>query len=154
MERLEARQLLAFYLDPSFGNQRKVTTDFGSLSDEATSVAVQSDGKIVVGGGSGVGTLGAFALSRYTTDGTLDATFGSGGKVTTNLSPVIDQLLDVAIQPDGKILAVGYAKHEGTVSNLTDFAVVRYKEDGTLDLTSPNSRPLVGCSRTLGNYFR
>ncbi len=68
---------------PSFLSGRgTVTTAIGTGSDEANSVLVQADGKIVVGGYAEVGQGISFALSRYNADGTLDTTFGSGGKLT------------------------------------------------------------------------
>jgi uncharacterized delta-60 repeat protein len=65
-------------LDPSFGGDGKVTTNFriDAFSSEAYGVAVQSDGKIIAGGG-----YGSFALVRYNTDGSLDTSFGGGGRV-------------------------------------------------------------------------
>src|SRR6266536_3291285 len=87
-------------LDPSFGTGGQVTTDFGGF-DSAQAVAVQSDGKIVAAGSTGGGD---FALARYNGDGSLDSTFGSGGKVTTDVGG-FDAALGVA-QSDGKIVAV------------------------------------------------
>src|SRR5262249_9547165 len=74
--------------DTSFGNNGSVVTDLTGQSDQPDAVAVQSDGKIVVGGdwvnASGVDD---FALVRYNANGTLDTTFGSGGKVLDVLGP-------------------------------------------------------------------
>src|SRR5688572_31371779 len=66
-------------LDPTFGVGGKVVTSFPGGLDTANDVAVQTDGKIVVGGFSG----SDFALTRYNIDGTLDQTFGTGGRVNT-----------------------------------------------------------------------
>ena len=63
-------------LDTSFDGDGKVTTEILN-NDEATSVTIQPDGKIVVGGAA----ASDFALARYNTDGSLDTTFGNGGKV-------------------------------------------------------------------------
>src|SRR6266536_6168109 len=109
-------------LDPSFGTGGQVTTDFGGF-DSAQAVAVQSDGKILAAGSSGGGD---FALARYNADGTLDSTFGSGGKLTTDFGG-FDVALGVALQADGKIVAVG-----GGGSG-SDFALARYNADGSLD---------------------
>ncbi len=75
-------------LDSSFGSGGKVTTDF-TVSGFGMDVAVQDDEKVVVAGGAYTGpTTGSdFALARYNPDGTLDTTFGSGGKVTTPIAP-------------------------------------------------------------------
>ena len=92
------------------------------------SVAIQTDGKIVAAGYSYNGSGNAdFALVRYNTDGTLDTSFGSGGKVTTPIGSGHDLGYSVAIQMDGKIVAAGY----GTGSNI-DFALVRYNTNGSL----------------------
>src|SRR4029434_5558417 len=96
-------------LDDSLRTGGRVTTDFsGSTFDDfAESVAVQQDGKIVAVGG--VRTSGGFdfALVRYNSNGTLDATFGTSGKVTTDFASPSDQAAFVAIQQDGSIVAVG-----------------------------------------------
>ena len=65
-----------------------MTTDLGGTDDQATSVALQTDGKIVAAGYSENGSDEVFAVLRYATDGSLDPTFGTGGKVTTDLGGV------------------------------------------------------------------
>src|SRR5207249_10759774 len=72
-----------------------------------------------------------FAVVRLQPDGMLDATFGSGGSVTTDMNGTENAASAVAIQQDGKILVGGY----GYGSNLKslNFAVARYNSDGTLD---------------------
>ena len=128
-------------LDPTFGTGGKVTTDFGSVFDGVNAVAVQVDGKIVAAG-TGKGPEDTdFALARYNTDGTLDTTFGSGGKVTTDFLPVShdsDQAFALVVQPDGKIVAggigVGRLNPAGGPGGW-DFALARYDTHGTLDPT-------------------
>lgn len=122
--------------DPTFDLDGKVTTDFvlqgfGSTFDQAEAVAVQSDGKIVAAGTAG-GSAGLpnFALARYTSNGTLDPTFGDGGKVTTDFGGD-DYGQAMAIQDDGKIVVVGQA----TLGSGGDFALARYNPDGSLDMT-------------------
>ena len=112
-------------LDPTFGSGGKVTTDFGGF-DAASAVVIQPDGRIVAAGRSGGGD---FALARYNADGSLDPTFGSGGKVTTDFGGGFDAAFGVALQTDGKIIAVG----QGASS--FDFALARYNADGSLDPT-------------------
>ena len=120
-------------LDPSFGNGGKVTTDFSSNNDVATCVAIQSDGKIVVGGTSTDPTGNSdFALARYNSDGSLDTSFGSDGKVTTDFFHDNDSLNAIAVQPDGKIVAAGSASRPGQGPQ---FGVARYNPDGSLDLS-------------------
>ena len=122
-------------LDRRFGVHGKVLTDFnGSGSvDVASAVAIQPDGKIVAAGYSDASGSSDFALARYNTNGTLDTTFGSAGKVLTDLggSGSVDVASAVAIQPDGKIVAAGYSDASGSY----DFALARYNTNGTLDTT-------------------
>src|SRR5262249_44265880 len=112
-------------LDSTFGTGGKTVTDFGA-DDRAFSMALQADGKIVAAGMTGAN----FALARYNTNGTLDATFGSGGKVITDLGGANDVALGVAVRTDGKIVAVGRG---------TTFALARYNSNGTLDTTFGNA---------------
>ncbi len=112
-------------LDLTFGTGGKVTTDFAGDGDLAFAVALQPDGKIVAAGRSSFD----FALARYNADGSLDPTFGTGGKVTTDFG--FDEAFAVALQPDGKIVAAGYA----VVGSSLDFALARYNADGSLDPT-------------------
>jgi uncharacterized delta-60 repeat protein len=114
-------------LDGTFGSGGKVITPVGPDYDVAAAVALQPDGKIVVGGASDGGSTLDFAVLRYNTNGSLDGSFGSGGKVLTPVGPTNAQLNGLALQPDGRIVAVGIA------SSPTDFALVRYNANGSLD---------------------
>ena len=62
--------------------------------------------------------------------GALDTSFGYGGFVVTSIGDSVDHASKVAVQPDGKILATGYAVSPG---GYTDIALVRYNSDGSLD---------------------
>src|SRR5690242_20170094 len=85
LERLEDRLTPnAGDLDPTFGNGGTVTTDLNSGYDWAYAVAVQPDGKVVAAGRTGVSGFD-IAVVRYNPDGSLDGTFGTGGKVVTDL---------------------------------------------------------------------
>jgi uncharacterized delta-60 repeat protein len=116
-------------LDPSFGTRGKVTTDFGGNAP-ALAVAIQADGKIVTAGHIETSVIRDFALARYNPDGSLDPTFSGDGKLTTDFGGS-DQVLAVAIQADGKIVAAGLTDASGN----NDFALARYTSDGTLDPT-------------------
>jgi uncharacterized delta-60 repeat protein len=125
-------------LDKSFGDGGKVTTSFSNFSVTARSMAIQPDGKIVLAGhaGSQDGRVD-FALARYNSDGSLDSTFGASGKVTTDLFGQVDAAYAAALQPDGRIVLVGFS---GIVAGFgsggedaVDFALVRYNSDGSLD---------------------
>ena len=93
--------------DTSFGaGKGYVITDFGG-SDGSSELAIQSDGKIVLVGhasGGSLGDLNQFAIARYNTNGSLDPTFGSGGKVLTAFN---DGAFDVLVQADGRIVVSG-----------------------------------------------
>ncbi len=125
--------------DAGFGTDGKVTISFGppSSDDLVYAVALQRDGRIVVAGSStlllasgSTGTGGSdFALARYYPDGSLDGSFGAGGKVTTDFNGGDDVAYALAIEEDGKIVAVGYASNGVN----TDFALARYSADGSLD---------------------
>src|SRR5262249_19285229 len=122
-------------LDPSFGAAGKLTSDFFGNWDQANGVAIQPDGKIVAAGTAGHTTSSStldFALARYNPDGSLDPTFGSSGKQTTDFFGNQDSAFGLVIQPDGKIVLAGYA-HHGDDTSTSDFALARYNIDGTLD---------------------
>ncbi len=176
---------MAGSLDRAFGRNGLQLTDFHRRKDEATAVAVQRDGKIVVAGriakpgftripalaryrrngrldrgfaGNGkasihcdssnshdvalaiqpndkilvAATCGAnVGVARFRHDGRLDRSFGRRGIVRTAILPGIDHVSDLAVQPDGKVVAVGYA--HGVASGDDYLIMARYDQDGTLD---------------------
>ena len=125
--------LVAGQLDTTFGVNGKVTTQIGSSSrSEALAIALQPDGKFVSAGYSANSANSSdFALARYNSDGSLDATFGTGGKVTTDIGNDDNASFALAIQTDGKFVAAG-SRFNGADD---DFALIRYNSDGTLDNT-------------------
>ncbi|MDQ3198059.1 MAG: delta-60 repeat domain-containing protein [Verrucomicrobiota bacterium] len=113
-------------LDLTFSTDGKVTTDFSGDSDIGNAVAVQPDGKIVLAGFTrGDTATDDFALARYNVDGSLDSTFGTGGKVETDFFSSVDRVNAIAIQADGKIIAAGFTD--------TFFGLIRYNTNGTID---------------------
>jgi uncharacterized delta-60 repeat protein len=130
-----ARYNSAGSLDTTFGKGGKVTVDFAGLGEFATSVALQSDGKIVLSGDEQAGTLfPVFGLARCNPDGTLDTTFGLGGKVLTPFSGLGDNAICMAIQQDGEIVVAGDAViPAGDGSSTNDLAIARYNTNGSLD---------------------
>ncbi len=115
------------------GDGYDVLDVFGTASyDQASSVAIQSDGRILVAGTSTVGGVPQFLVVRYNTGGTLDATFSGDGKVATPMGGGNAMIHGIALQPDGKIVAAGEAYGAGAAY---DFALARYNPDGSLDTT-------------------
>jgi uncharacterized delta-60 repeat protein len=110
-----------------------VTTPIGSDTNGAAALVLQPDGKLVAAGDTyyttGYDPPEAFALVRYNADGSLDGSFGTGGKVTT---PIGNNAWASALvlQPDGKIVAAGQTEY-GTSQYA--FALVRYNANGSRD---------------------
>ncbi len=115
--------------DTSFGALGRVITAIGPAHDQGRGLAIQTDGKIVLVGSSENGSNTDFAVVRYNTDGSLDTSFGVGGKVTTAIGSASDSAQSVAIQADGKIVVAGYSYNGSN----NDIAVVRYNANGSLD---------------------
>jgi len=125
-------------LDPSFRGDGTARTNFTKWDDSASDVAIQADGKIVAAGVAGFawGSLPTFALARYRLDGTLDPSFGDGGKLRTRVGGVQpDQQLDivgswasaVALQSDGRIVVAGDVDRVAADRIDGRFAVARYR---------------------------
>jgi len=112
-------------LDPTFGNGGVVVVPSAS----GFAVALQPDGKIVVGGTSSSGP--GLAVMRLLPDGRMDTSFGAGGRATANVGGY-GTAFALAIQSDGKIVAVGRASPPGSFDP-GDFGVARFNADGSLD---------------------
>ena len=124
--------------DTTFGNGGAVTTSFGGNFASASAVMVQPDGKIVIAGtvdfNPDLPTSGLdFALARYNANGTLDGTFGNGGKVVFDFFGSFDQANAAVLQPDGKIIVVGSASYDAFNQDI-GFALARFNTDGSTDL--------------------
>jgi uncharacterized delta-60 repeat protein len=121
-------------LDTSFSGDGMVTTDIGYYWDQAYSMDVQADGKIVLGGmvSSSSSWISQFGLVRYSTDGSLDTSFGDNGKVVTSTGHTSEGLYSVSVQPDGKILAAGYSYNDDSSLNYPA-VILRHLSDGSLD---------------------
>ena len=127
------------------GNQNLDSRDTPSNTTAALgrAIAVQPDGKILVAGITHRRNVQTkkqytaylpadFALARYNKDGTLDNSFGEGGKVVTDFGGNYDIIQAIALQPDGRIVVAGYTVWDRYD---TDFALARYNKDGTPDLS-------------------
>jgi uncharacterized delta-60 repeat protein len=149
-------------LDTAFGevsgSQRsgKITLDIG-VRDVANSVKMQRIGtedRILIVGVTGESGSADFILARYTANGDLDTTFGSGGKITTNFgSPNAsfssDVARDVLVLNDNKILVVGSTDQSQSTGG-QDFAIARYSADGLLDATfGQNGKLTINASSSL-----
>ena len=123
---LVVRRLSGGKPDASFGTGGAVRTPLGSAGGVFTSVLVQPDATIVAAGNSS-GAVARGVVARYLADGTPDATFGAGGVATTTFGSL--GYVDLVRQPDGKLVAGGYAS-----LGLSDVCVVaRFETDGSAD---------------------
>jgi uncharacterized delta-60 repeat protein len=112
-------------LDTTFGSGGKKTVNFGG-TDAARAVLVQPNGRVVAAGGGGPAS--SFCVVRLrSANGTLDPTFGSGGKRVVDLGSDDESVYGAALQPDGKIVLAGDSRLQP--------AVVRLKANGALDTT-------------------
>ena len=114
-------------LDASFGGDGKVRTRFGSPYASAHGIAIQADGKIVAAGDAS----NRIALARFDPDGSLDASFGSDGKVTTRFRSDA-AAADVDVDADGRIILAGVVCC-GIKPPGGRFGLARYTPVGTLD---------------------
>jgi len=124
--------------DTGFNGSGIVVTDFGGNVDEyPVGITVLSNGKIIVGGSANPGTRD-FGLALYTTNGSLDTSWGGGdGKVVTDLT-TMDVPTSMKVAPDGKIVIAG----NSTGPSGQTPTLLRYNADGTLDNTFDNDGSL------------
>lgn len=129
-------------LDPTFGDGGKVLTTFAPNSiDGANALVIQPDGKIVAAGRTRSGPKNQFAVARYLPNGSLDPSFDDDGLVVTPISSGDDIVFDLAVQPDGKLIAAGWSSPGGF-----DIALARYNPDGRLDGTFDGDGVVVASS--------
>ncbi len=117
-------------LDNSFGNAGISITSMSTSVSNINAIGIQNDGKIVIGGRSNY----QFALVRYNSDGSLDNSFGIGGKVLTIMTVGgfnTAEISDLIIESDGKILVTGDTTNN--VIGFSKYVLARYEVDGTLD---------------------
>jgi uncharacterized delta-60 repeat protein len=150
LEILETRNLLSGgVLDPTFGAGGTVTTSVPPFDESyASAVATYpkagtaNDGKVVA-----AGSVSSFlnkhyiqdmAVVRYNLDGSLDTSFGGTGEVTTSFGGGFSGADDVKVQPDGKVVAAGW-----TGGSSSNFALVRYNADGSLDTSFGKGKGVV-----------
>jgi len=129
-------------VDTNFGTDGFVLTDFAGGDDVSCGMLVQADGKIIVGGAAhdAAGGMGP-ALARYSADGVLDESFGSGGKVITTGLPSVILITELAMTPGGKLLATAFSPGDNVYTTLA-----RYDMSGEIVFTgfmSPVDNPPV-----------
>lgn len=112
--------------DNSFGQNGRFLLSLGSLHNEIDAVKVQDDDKILLAGRTDFNSI----IIRLTSNGLPDNTFGSSGYTITDIAGSDDRYYDVALQPDGRILAAGWVFTE---FGLTEHVVVRYTGNGSVD---------------------
>jgi uncharacterized delta-60 repeat protein len=135
-----ARLTSAGVLDRSFGGDGRVVTDFlpgaDNGQDTAHSVLVRADGRILAAGSGVSGPVSVdFAVARYRANGSLDPTFSDDGRVTSDFVGFFDEIRDLALDRDGRIVAGGQScEFPGTSDEVCDFGLARYTSTGTLDV--------------------
>lgn len=117
-------------LDTSFGEQGKVFTDFLVTTDITESMQLDSFNRILVAGSVDTGDGFAFGIARYTSEGTLDTSFGIGGMAFHKIG-VTGFCKALVVQADHKPVLGGYALNPVTGTN--EFALIRYTDEGDLD---------------------
>lgn len=121
-------------LDPTFGTSGLVTTDFGAdTNDLYPYLVLLPDGKILIAGTIYDGNSHTYSIGlvRYLSDGSLDVTFGTGGKANNDVTTIGDEVIrDIALQDDGKIVVAGtnYCHDKDF-----DWIVVRFNSNGSPD---------------------
>lgn len=115
--------------DNSFNNNGIVKMRVNSNDSYANTVALQTDGKIVVGGSVRSASFTQGIIMRFNTNGILDTTFGNQGITTISTGNNNDVINDIALQSDGKIVACG----ENSTYDANDFMTLRLNADGSLD---------------------
>ena len=123
------RLLAGGAIDDSFAGNGRLLVDFGRPFQAATTLAIDGDQRIVVGGSTSGGQRSRWALARVLADGTFDASFSGDGLVATDMSSGAEQIHDLQVDGSNRVVAVG----EATVRGRVRFAIARYTEAGSLD---------------------
>lgn len=139
-------------LDTTFGSKGKVSTSLGGSIEAVESMAVQTNGQILVGGYEGGSGSAFFALARYNANGTLDSTFGNGGKLITNIQRANDVRSDsLVIQSDGNIVLAGTTVDP--TSGQAEFVVARFNANGTADTSFGSGGEAITHVGSSSNHF-
>lgn len=135
-------------LNWSFSGDGKNTIAMGTVEDYGHSVAIQPDGKIIIAGNVGPNSSFTtdFGVARFNADGSIDTTFGTGGKVVIDFSNQ-DNVKGVGVQSDGKIVVAGQANWASGSWNGW-FVTARFNSNGTLDTTYGSSGKFIHAFNT------
>jgi uncharacterized delta-60 repeat protein len=114
-------------VDSTFGSGGMTLTTIGSGTNAASAVTIDALGRIVVAGRTSTGSATDIAIARYSTDGTLDHSFGQNGIITQDLGGITETARSVVTLPDGSIVVAS--------STWGGVALTRYAQDGTIDPT-------------------
>jgi uncharacterized delta-60 repeat protein len=136
-------------LDTSFGSNGSGIS--GNAPITINNAIQQSDGKIIVTGKTGTNSSD-IGLARYNNDGSLDTSFGDGGKVSTDFNGGNDVGNSLVIQKDGKVVVAGTASKDAT-NQASDFALARYNSDGSLDTSFGNNGKIITDANTGSEQF-
>lgn len=139
--------------DPNFGTNGISSTAVGTGSSVANGMALQPDGKIILVGqtANDASLRWENAIVRYNTDGTVDSFFGDNGQVIVAL-PLSDGILEsVTVQPDGKIVAAGFA---GTSPTSNQLLLMRFLEDGSPDFDFSGNGQLIALAAAVNNVLQ
>lgn len=136
-------------IDGSFGSSGLVTFTIAGYTPNFTEVTTDANGNILVGGNVYTPSGTTLALARITPAGALDGTFGSGGKVNTNLTPSTEEtIISLFPQTDGTIIAGGNLRQSPDDRN---FFVIRYTASGAIDGTFNNNTGLFTKDLNIGS---
>jgi uncharacterized delta-60 repeat protein len=137
-------------LDNSFDGDGRMISVISPRIDYLTSMVLQPDGKIVVGGQTNLDFVGEFVLARFNDNGTPDNSFDGDGKAVLSVGPSSETITGLALQPDGKIVAAGYGYNVGGSNN--DFIVARFLDTGSPDNTFDGNGSAVAAIGTNHDY--
>lgn len=135
--------------DSGFGSAGLITYVMGSQYDEFHDIAVQNDGKIVVGGRTWQNNSYDFIVMRLLPDGNADSLFGQNGKVTTDFGGNYDIITSILLLPGNKIVVSGH-----TEIGASYFAAAKYLSDGTMDNSfGTNGKIFIGSGSRLDRCY-
>lgn len=136
-------------LDSGFGGGSGVVdTSIGSATPAVFGLAVDGSGRILVGGSSSVGAREVLTVARYSAQGVLDASFGSGGLVTTEIGTGSSGVQDIAVDQSGRIVVAGFSHVHSPWGESFNGAITiaRYTDDGVLDAAFGDGNGIVTTS--------